>query len=529
MRMKNLKCLAMVIVSFLCLNTLELQSQDLQGLDVSKMIPLPLNGKSYPSIRIKNDDFIDVQGYDFVFDTGSSALCIPYENLTETFANSIDKSAANTFSKWGKDAYKVTGDLKFYSEDGTEYILAGFEYYVFKEGKAGELPAKKRFIAGAFPYMGSISYELAESHPVNGKIGFGIYSNTPSGNINDDWNSTNLYLQLGPIDQMANYGQIKWRNNITNCRWGNEVYYPEKIPGFKVKLSANNGATTYTSEALEVTLDTGHDILSTRLLGDPQTNGFANDFESSSWHTTEGGKWLKEDVEVEIIFTDSENTENSYTFPSNNTTGLQKIRNGIFVPNAVLISNYDNNKTPLPFQSDATPPVPIPCQPQNRMFLGNSIHFYCPLVFWDITGKRVGVGFKATPLQQNCTTCQEGLTLLKDNMYRYPEKANESNGGRQAWADVFQNFITNNYPACIAVGDYVKANPTAAINTIYTESTVGNWDQLFQSHVGILTHGTRIPAYCPYAHRGQYDCLEASRRMLEFSIPAVERIIDEVE
>lgn len=112
----------------------------------------------------------------------------------EIFVNLIDKLVVNMFLKWGKDVYKVIGDLKFYSEDGIEYILVGFEYYVFKEGKVGELLVKKRFIVGVFLYMGLILYELVESYFVNGKIGFGIYFNILFGNINDDWNLINFYF-----------------------------------------------------------------------------------------------------------------------------------------------------------------------------------------------------------------------------------------------------------------------------------------------------------------------------------------------
>ena len=132
-------------------------------------------------------------------------------------------------------------------------------------------------------------------------------------------------------------------------------------------------------------------------------------------------------------------------------------------------------------------------------------------------------------LDQNCITCQEGLTLLKDNMYKYPEKANEANNGKLPWTEVYADFRDNYLPACNEVGTFVKANNTPAMSSIYQTATVDNWDKLFQSHVGILTHASRIPAYCPNAHRGQYDCVEASRRMLQYSIPAVESIINLVK
>lgn len=46
------------------------------------------------------------------------------------------------------------------------------------------------------------------------------------------------------------------------------MYYLEKIFGFKVKLSVNNGVIIYIFEVLEVILDIGYDILSICFFGD---------------------------------------------------------------------------------------------------------------------------------------------------------------------------------------------------------------------------------------------------------------------
>ncbi|MEZ5040643.1 MAG: hypothetical protein R2828_12135 [Saprospiraceae bacterium] len=132
-------------------------------------------------------------------------------------------------------------------------------------------------------------------------------------------------------------------------------------------------------------------------------------------------------------------------------------------------------------------------------------------------------------LQQNCKTCQSGLDLLKNNMYKYPNKPSEGVQGKKAWNEVWSVFTKNHLPSCKAMGAYINSNlgkkVTAPIIASYSQFNVKKWEDYFDSSVGIVMHGSRIPNYCPGLHRRQFDCLEASRRMIEISIPGVEKII----
>ncbi|MCP9235223.1 hypothetical protein [Lewinella sp. JB7] len=132
-------------------------------------------------------------------------------------------------------------------------------------------------------------------------------------------------------------------------------------------------------------------------------------------------------------------------------------------------------------------------------------------------------------LKKNCAICQQGLDLLKANMYKYPSKPSEGADGKMPWTAVWTEFTQTNLPACKALGTYVNTNSDAKavgdIKASYVEFNVQKWEDYFESYAGIVTHGSRIPRYCPGLHRSQYDCLEASRRMMQISIPGLEKMI----
>ena len=80
---------------------------------------------------------------------------------------------------------------------------------------------------------------------------------------------------------------------------------------------------------------------------------------------------------VTIEFTGSQGLVNSYEFPIGNSAYV--------TPNTLFSGNW-NGGIPYTLQS--------PDGPANRINLGNTIYFYCPVYFWDIKNKRVGIGFK---------------------------------------------------------------------------------------------------------------------------------------
>jgi len=115
-------------------------------------------------------------------------------------------------------------------------------------------------------------------------------------------------------------------------------------------------------------------------------------------------------------------------------------------------------------------------------------------------------------------------------MYKYPANPTQGVHGMKAWSEVYPDFQTNYRPACNAIGSFINANQgkkvVAAIEESYKEKGFNNWDAIFNSNIGIDANGSRITQYCPQKHRTQFDCIEASRRMTQISIPAIEKVIE---
>lgn len=105
--------------------------------------------------------------------------------------------------------------------------------------------------------------------------------------------------------------------------------------------------------------------------------------------------------------------------------------------------------------------------------------------------------------------CRAGVTLLQDNLYKYPSRPENAPAGKLSWKDAYAaQFKPTHLPACDAVGKHLadnKASPATA-----AADAVGGWAAQFTGRTGILPVGDRILAYCPNLHRSQYDCVRAS-------------------
>ena len=130
-------------------------------------------------------------------------------------------------------------------------------------------------------------------------------------------------------------------------------------------------------------------------------------------------------------------------------------------------------------------------------------------------------------LQEAIPVCAEGLILLADNMYEYPNAAD-------SYAEVYETFTQEYLPACQAVSDFISTYEEE-VGAFFDEAgfsfedfvasdgySKANWSDTIGTITGI---GTRVPQYCPNAHLAQYDCVKASERSI-LSIDAALSALD---
>lgn len=393
--MQTKKILIALLLSFVFIpKGISQNASQITNLNTDEMIPLDFTGTK-PKISIKSNVFI-ANSNSFTFDTGGGmpGIYVPYESLTIENQLNVDKKVVEKTTLKGKYYIRwkrINIQIDKSNSNSTPFSI-DIMCNVYKKGQINLNNANDAilgFIVGATPTPNSGTFieKLTEAYSVNDKTGFGIYTNAPGAtkDINKSWGDLKAYLKIGPINNMDSYSEIKWAYN-------EDSYKNMIIPGFQLNL--NDGNNNYTSNDLITTLDTGHDFLSTRLKQDPQNSpNFQRYFWASPWHAPHG-KWMIEGLKVSVRFIDKKNTISSYTFPS-----IDKNRQGgTYHPNSVIISDYDNNKMPEPYKD--VKGIPIVDKPQNRMFLGNTVHFYCPLVYWDISGAKFGMAFSNNPANE---------------------------------------------------------------------------------------------------------------------------------
>lgn len=120
--------------------------------------------------------------------------------------------------------------------------------------------------------------------------------------------------------------------------------------------------------------------------------------------------------------------------------------------------------------------------------------------------------------QANARLCEQGFTLLSDNMYAHPNDPAAATGTPLSWNEAYRQFETTHLAACRALGEFVEANrddPGIApiFAAIGQQEFYGSWADYFDGGHGIVVQGSRIPNYCPDLHLVQFNCLTAPERI----------------
>lgn len=367
---------------------MDIESSFLCDLNKSKMIPLR-DSKRYPYVvKLKGSAINLNTPYEIHFDTGSWTTSIPGGVLN---LNKIKVLKENVNDPWNNLADLVSGQIILESVDGTPYELNDYVFYATKDKITKKyLPdASSGFttsILGAFPSIDpytklpSVPFALALKYAPD-NMGLGIISDCYV-DINKSWNSMKSYLQIGNDSKISD--KLNFRTDIPNWR-NQQEFHPEAVPGFKVKIKFPDTDKTIETSTLVATVDTGAPEMTLRLgSNDPQdqtpfSSHFVKEGPWLNWNSNEylaNAKSLK-NANVSLEYTDSQGLVNSYEFP---------VGNSAYTTPTALISGKWAGGVPYPLQS--------PNGPANRINLGNTIYFYCPVYFWDIKNKRVGVGFR---------------------------------------------------------------------------------------------------------------------------------------
>ena len=422
--MKTIKLIYLILFTALLLGSESYaqNSNDLCNLDKSKMIPLRdakyrkyqytanLEGSAIKKSVDSNGKNIP---YGIHFDTGSWTTSVPGGALNWTNVKILEK---NIKDPWGKLADKVSGQFILKSEDGTQYVIDDYIFYATKKDENTYLPDDRTSvygngsIMGAFPSLQpgdklpSLPYAIAKKYSPN-NLGFGIVSNCLE-DVQKDWNAFKSYLQIGISSDVAN--QLNWRTDIPNWRKSSTDFCPEATPGFKVKINFSDTKNTIeTADDLIATIDTGAPDLTLRLAqNDPQNQA------AFSKHFVKKGPWQRWNnkgyddaaktlinADVTIQFTDSKGEKNSYTY----TVG-----NDAFTSPASMYVGTWNGDVPWKVQT--------PDKPKNRISIGNTIYFYCPVFYYDIKNKQVGLGFNKQEAKKNTLNAGESL-LTNQRLY----------------------------------------------------------------------------------------------------------------
>ncbi len=350
--------------------------------DYSSMIPLTFKEFGF---------YIDLVGpsikgspYNIFFDTGSWETSVPLSLLDVSKIKYLEKDAEDkpieTTDCWGKKCYKVSGQLGAFSADGkTEYLKDDFVFFARLNADDDSI------ICGAFPSLDkdsnlpSLPYALALKYSKEKNVGLGIVSNAPNKPISEGWTSIKSYLQLGSDPSITNL--LQWRTDVPNYPKNPEIpFCPEAVSGFKVEIEFPDviGGLKLTSPDMVATVDTGSSNLRMRLgENNPQNQSPYNDyFKPNKWYPD--GKSISGNAIIKILFTDSSGTVSSYEYPATDNFELK-------LPTMALFGDWDGN---IPWESNDND------KPKNRMDLGNTIYYFCPVYFWDIDNKRVGILFK---------------------------------------------------------------------------------------------------------------------------------------
>jgi len=380
-------------------------------LDYSNMIPIRTTGMYHQfEMSLTGSAIKGNTPFNIHFDTGSFSTTIPYSAIDKTKITVIQK---NTRDNWGQNADLVAGQLCVKGADKkTDYCIDDFKFYAIESG---------RIIMGAFPRdrraAASFPYALAKKY-AKGKEGFGIFSEGGGGDMAKDWHSTKCYLQLGPYPNIEN--KLNWRSDIPNLGGGTE-FSPDAIPGYTIIIKIPDSDKKIITGPVMATIDTGAPDMTLRLgKTDPQNKPpfdehFVKDGPWKHWGNAAYNASATSLINgiVTVDWEDDKGKVLSYSYlVGNNPTPS--------VP-ATLIAGEWNS--PVPWDSKR------PDTPKHRINLGNTIYFYCPVYYYDIKNKRIGIGFEHQPTKVDFPNMEiDKSTLIRGQQISGDKKLVSKNG-----------------------------------------------------------------------------------------------------
>jgi len=323
------------------------------------------------------------------FDTGSWPTCLPYGCLDKSKLTVLEKDVRDC---WGKHADVVRGPLAVKSTDGkTLYTVDDFVFYARKKPNGEDADCNRTSkwtaaIVGGLPGIGpvrkwpSLPYAMALKYSKPGRVGLGIVSDVQSG-PSRDWLSGRSYLQIGSDPRITR--NLHWRTDVPIHP---ERFSPGALPGFTITFrfpKTNDVAVPdIVVPNLSATIDTGAPELMLRLRSDdPHRSDLYKRFfsdEGPGWRRGQGkadSLCLRGGVTVQIAFTDSRGE----------TTRCEFLSIGNFNspnPTKVMVGDWLGI---VPWR------IRPPEKPPGRFNLGNTLYLFCPVYFWDITNRRVGL------------------------------------------------------------------------------------------------------------------------------------------
>ncbi len=350
----------------------------------AKMIPLR------DALYRKNDFCVSLSGpaisgttpYEIFFDTGSWDTCIPYGAIN---TNNITVLQTNTTDSWGKPADLVQGTLALASADGTAtYTLTNFVFFARLNAPDDRTASFGNSIMGAFPSLTpwavsrpSFPFALAQQYSPTNNVGLGMVSEVLQ-NFQLSWACAKSYLQIGPNPQLTT--NLNWRSDLPPMT-GFTGYCPYRVPGFGITFSFSNAVPDLVVTGLTATVDCGAPELNMKIAtNDPQRNAY------SAYFTTNGPPWrtgtyaaqsrcLVGGQNVRVNFTSDTGKTIYYNYSSTDNFSAPP------APGIVIAGDW-NSSVPWTVQTDFPP---------TRISLGNSIYFFCPVYFWDVSNNRVGI------------------------------------------------------------------------------------------------------------------------------------------
>lgn len=240
-------------------------------------------------------------------------------------------------------------------------------------------------IMGAFPapFEGMPTFPTALADKYAGGKGFGIVSTGSGNDINTNWASMKSYLQLGPYEDMDE--QLKWRSDIPELN-PSSGFSPDAIPGYSITITFSDTPQKIFRDNLIATIDTGAPDLTLQLgPGNPQnTEPFQSHFVRrgiwQNWGNERYNNYASTliDAEVQVGFKDDQGDTYTYSFTVGSDLAYRA------APTTLFAGTW----------GDSVPwPLAMPAMPANRINLGNTIYFYCPVYYYDLKNKRIGIRF----------------------------------------------------------------------------------------------------------------------------------------